>query len=326
MRIFNFLNDNTFLRLILILYLVAYFSGINFPPALVKGESPSEIAEIDNGLGGSIYPESFFQTDVDSFFDPELEGIPEAEEYSRPQMLTYSSYTLKSGDIIGNIATMTGLNEDTLISVNNIRNARLLQIGQAIRIPNQDGILYQIKPGDTLESIAGQYGTTVSRISTVNELFSENISAGANLFIPGGRMDWVSRQEINGDLFIWPSSGRITSPYGWRIDPFGSGTRQFHTGIDIGGIIGTPVRAAMSGRVAHVGYDNVFGNFLIINHHSGYRSFYAHLSVVRVRTGAMVSTGQRIGDVGASGRVTGPHLHFTVYKDGITVNPRALIR
>ena len=318
-----------FVRLLLIVTLVYYLPGINFSTLTVKGESPQYtsqyindiINETENGIGGGTYAEGFFPLEILPEFDQDLTE----EEYSRFRILTFSSYTLARGDIIGNIAIMTGLNEDTLISVNNISNTRLLQIGQALRIPNQDGIFYTVKAGDTLESIAQTYRTTAAHISISNELFSDTLPPGTRLFIPGARMDWVSRQEINGDLFIWPTAGRISSPYGWRTSPF-TRARQYHTGIDISAPPGTPVRAAMAGRVAHVGYDNTFGNFIIINHHSGYRTLYAHLSVVRTRAGSNVGTGERIGDVGSTGLSTGPHLHFTVYKHGATVNPRSLMR
>jgi murein DD-endopeptidase MepM/ murein hydrolase activator NlpD len=82
----------------------------------------------------------------------------------------------------------------------------------------------------------------------------------------------------------------------------------------------------MAGRVSTVGYNDAFGNYAVISHHSGYRTLYAHLSVVRVKAGAYVGTGQRIGDVGSTGVSTGPHLHFTVYKNGVTVNPRSLMK
>jgi murein DD-endopeptidase MepM/ murein hydrolase activator NlpD len=100
----------------------------------------------------------------------------------------------------------------------------------------------------------------------------------------------------------------------------------FHTGLDIRGSTGTPVRAAMSGRVSQTGYDAVFGNYVVISHHSGYRTLYGHMSVIRTRNGAYVGTGERIGDVGSTGLSTGPHLHFMVYKNGVTVNPRSLIK
>ena len=325
--------EKNLLRLLLLVYVAAYIPGTWFFPAIGQNAARHQAAPVENGMGGGMSPAELQlgpailrpgdarRRTSQSEMDFEIAG----EEFFRPQMLTFSSYTLERGDIIGNIAVRTGLNEDTLISVNNIRNTRLMQIGQAIRIPNQDGIYYTVSAGDTLESIAERYGTTAYHIKMVNELFSDTVAYNTSLFIPGGRMNWVERQEINGELFIWPTSGRITSGYGFRRCPF-TGVRQFHTGIDIGAPTGTPIRAAMSGRVARVGFDSVLGNTVVITHHSGYHTLYAHLSVIRVRPGAYVQTGERIGDVGSTGLSTGPHLHFTVYKDGVTVNPRALMR
>jgi len=82
----------------------------------------------------------------------------------------------------------------------------------------------------------------------------------------------------------------------------------------------------MAGRVSVVGYDNVFGNYVIINHNSGYRTLYGHMSVIRTRTGAYVTQGERIGDIGNTGQSTGSHLHFTVFKNGSAINPLPLIR
>ena len=286
----------------------------------------SKNAKAENGVGGAIRAEEFVIPAWDEEeIDLEIEGIPEPEEFSRPHMLTFSSYTMEKGDIIGKIAIRTGLNEDTLISVNDIKNTRLMQIGQVIKIPNQDGIYYSVKSGESLESIAEKYNTTVAHIKTVNELFSDVVPANTSLFVPGAKLDWTSRQEINGDLFIWPTSGRISSPYGYRIAPF-AGVRMFHTGVDIAAPMGSPIKAAMAGRVTQVGIDYSWGNFVVVSHHSGYRTFYAHMSVVRVKEGAYVETGGRIGDVASTGLSTGPHVHFTVYKNGVTVNPLSLMR
>ena len=312
------------MRMALLVSLVFYLPGARFFPAVQKEATPANPWEkAESGMGGGIFPEGM---PVPAGVDLELLGLPEPEEYSRPHILTFSSYILEKGDIIGNIAIRSGLAEDTLISVNDIKNTRLLQIGQVIRIPNQDGIYYSIKAGDTLESIAEKYNTPVSSIKTVNELFSDSIALNASLFIPGAKMDWINRQEINGDLFIWPCSGYISSNYGYRTSPFDGATRQFHSGLDIGASMGTPIKAAMAGRVSQVGYDGSFGNYVVISHHSGYRTLYAHMNEVRVKAGAYVETGQRIGDVGITGLTTGPHVHFTVYKNGVTVNPRTLMK
>jgi len=311
------------LRMVLVIALVYSLPGVSFFGGGGRGAARHTVPiEAENGMGGGVLPEKIAcQTGVDL----ELSGIPEPEEYSRPSLLTFNFYTVEKGDIIGTIAAKAGLNEDTLISVNNIKNTRLIQIGQIIRIPNQDGVYYTVNKNDTLESIAEKYKTTVARISTANELFSETLTPGFSLFVPGAKMDWANRQEINGDLFIWPCNGYISSGYGYRPSPF-TGARQFHSGLDIGIYMGAPIKAAMSGRVSYVGYDDSFGNYVVVSHHSGYRTLYAHMSVVRVKAGAYVDTGERIGDVGITGATTGPHLHFTVYKNGVTVNPRSLMK
>jgi murein DD-endopeptidase MepM/ murein hydrolase activator NlpD len=292
--------------------------------------SPRRKIPAQNGIGGGNLLETVIPETAGPAAGAEVPGITETgvlepESFSRPRMLLYNTYTIQKGDIIGDLATAFGLNQDTLISANNIKNTRLIQIGQVLKIPNQDGVFYTVKEGDTVESVAGRYHLDPHAIQTVNELFSNELNPGAALFIPGGRLDWVNLQEINGDLFIWPVPGYITSPYGYRNSPF-NGARQFHSGLDIGSPSGTPVKAAMSGRVSAVGWDDILGNYAVVSHHSGYRTLYGHMSVVRVKPGAYVGVGERIGDVGSTGLSTGPHLHFTVYKDGKTVNPRALMK
>jgi murein DD-endopeptidase MepM/ murein hydrolase activator NlpD len=287
------------------------------------------VLDVSNGMGGISFQESSSLINValdenDVVLAGFVTGVPEPKEYSRPQMFLTTSYTVKQGDTIGQIAWNFGLNQDTILSVNTIRNARILQIGQVLKIPNQDGIFYKVKNGDSLTKIAEKYEVEVSSLQTVNELFSEKITAGSTIFLPGAKLNEMDLQEINGDLFIWPVRGSITSRYGYRSSPFG-GARQFHTGLDIGAAMGTPVRAAMAGRVSTVSYNETSGNYVVITHHSGYRTLYAHLSVVRVKAGAYVRTGDRVGDVGSTGLSTGPHLHFTVYKNGVTINPTAVI-
>ncbi|MDR0455299.1 MAG: M23 family metallopeptidase [Treponema sp.] len=295
-------------------------------PETVSAAKTQGPGTAQTGVGGGGYPE---KTALEGQQETDLSleaGVLEPESFSKPQMLLYNSYAIQKNDMIGDLAINFGLNEDTLISINNIKNTRLIQIGQVLRIPNQDGIFYTVKNNDTLETIAQKYKSDATAIQLANELFSDTAHSGTVLFIPGGRLDWTERQEINGDLFIWPVAGYITSPYGYRRWPFGGNARQFHSGLDIGSPTGTPVRAAMSGRVSSVGWDDVLGNFAVISHHSGYRTMYGHMSTVRVKSGAYVGTGERIGDVGSTGLSTGPHLHFTVYKNGITVNPRTLMK
>jgi murein DD-endopeptidase MepM/ murein hydrolase activator NlpD len=315
-------NFRLAIRLVLVAAMVHFLPMPSVPVTL-----PVEDAEeAEPGVGGGTYPPGSFVLEEASLEeDPVLAGIPEPDIFSKPRMLLAEAYRVESGDMIGNLAEKFGLNQDTLISFNAIKNTRLLQIGQILKIPNQDGILHTVAKGDTLGGLAEKYATEPETIQTVNELFSDSIIAGSSLFIPGARLDWVNLQEINGDLFIWPIPGYITSLYGYRNSPF-TGVRQFHSGLDIGAGMGYPIKAAMSGRVIIAGWDDTFGNYVVISHHSGYRTLYGHMSVIRVKSGEFVSTGQRIGDVGSTGLSTGPHLHFTVYKNGVTVNPRSLMK
>jgi murein DD-endopeptidase MepM/ murein hydrolase activator NlpD len=320
---------------------LVFFIGALFDQPV---KTPALAASIDTGLGGGdLYLETYPTLDV----EPDLSlladnnatlvienraeddvitvGALEPEEYSRTPILSYISYKVVSGDMVGGLALKFGLNQDTIISINKITNTRLLQINQTLRIPNQDGILYTVKKGDTLSTIAKEHNVDVATIKTVNELFSDAIAVSTNLFIPGARLDQMDLREINGDLFLWPVRGRITSNYGYRSDPFGGASREFHSGIDIAVPHGTAVRAALSGRVTSAGYDNVYGNFVVITHHSNYRTLYGHMSAIRTKVGAYVVSGEVIGAAGSTGRSTGPHVHFTVYKNGVTTDPRPLL-
>jgi len=291
--------------------------------------SLKELSADEHGIGGGHFSEEITENDEETgilMTPASLETAIVPENIAKSRILLYDFYTVKSGDAISNLAINFGLNQDTIISVNKITNTRLLQVGKVLKIPNQDGIFHTVKAGETLDSVSEKYKADIEAIQLANELFSAYVVTGTDLFVPGARLDWSVLQQINGDLFLWPVNGAITSFYGWRTNPFNRGQRQFHNGIDIRGRTGTPVRAAMAGRVSAVGFDRVFGNYIIINHNAGYRTLYGHLSVIRTRTGAYVAVGERIGDVGSTGQSTGSHLHFTVYKNGATVNPRPLMR
>jgi murein DD-endopeptidase MepM/ murein hydrolase activator NlpD len=293
---------------------------------------PFSEPEFETGIGGRVYPEDEIVqiTNTPILYQNESvpsTGIPEEfEEYFRPQMLFYTQYIIKKNDTISGIAVSYGLNQGTLLSINKITNARTLQLNQAILIPNQDGIIYTVQKGDTLSSIATRYQVDMLATQEVNELFSDMLHAGTDLFLPGAKLNREEMQEINGDLFLRPVSGRLTSRYGSRLDPFGSKRTSFHTGIDIGAPTGTPVKAAMAGTVIATGYNNTYGYHIIIRHHSGYQTLYGHLSVIRVKKDEQVDAGARIGDVGSTGMSTGPHLHFTVYKNGVTMDPLTVVK
>lgn len=113
---------------------------------------------------------------------------------------------------------------------------------------------------------------------------------------------------------IWPVSGPITSPFGWRWG-------RMHEGIDIGAASGTPIHAAAGGTVIYAGWMGGYGNLVVIDHHNSLATAYGHQSSIATSVGAPVSQGQVVGYVGCTGHCFGPHLHFEVRVNGSPVDP-----
>lgn len=119
----------------------------------------------------------------------------------------------------------------------------------------------------------------------------------------------------------WPTeSTRVTSHFGSRKDPF-TGRVKYHGGLDVGGEIGDPIYAAADGVVTETGTSASRGHYIILSHASGIQSHYMHLNAISTMTGANVKQGELIGELGNTGRSTGPHLHFEIMKDGVLVDP-----
>ena len=126
--------------------------------------------------------------------------------------------------------------------------------------------------------------------------------------------------------YSWPiAGGHITSRYGLRYSPFGY-LNEFHIGVDLADQVGTPIYAAADGLVHLAGRSSGYGLTVRLTHLFGYKTLYAHMSSVSVRTGQNVKKGQMIGRVGATGRTTGPHLHFEVRLDDEHIDPMPFLR
>jgi len=119
--------------------------------------------------------------------------------------------------------------------------------------------------------------------------------------------------------------GWFSSNFGWRIDPF-SGQKAFHEGIDFPANVGTPIVAAASGKVIFADVHPQYGKMIEIDHGNGLVSRYAHASKLLVKEGDLVVRGQEIARVGATGRATGPHLHFEVRLNGAPQNPARFLQ
>lgn len=113
----------------------------------------------------------------------------------------------------------------------------------------------------------------------------------------------------------------ISSTFGYRINPFGGYNSEFHNGLDFPAPVGTAVFATAPGTVEEVGWNNIFGLMILLDHGNGYLTLYGHLSGVAVNKGQQVGLGDLIGQVGSTGRSTGPHLHYSVFRYGVAVDP-----
>lgn len=132
------------------------------------------------------------------------------------------------------------------------------------------------------------------------------------------------QQTVLKDLL--PNSSPVraafnSSSYGWRYDPF-NGNRAFHEGLDFTAVNGTPIFAAAGGIVSFSGQTNDYGNLIKVEHGAGLETRYAHASRLLVRNGQRVEKGQKIAEVGSTGRSTGPHLHYEIRLNGSPLDPR----
>lgn len=325
------------------LSVLGFCAGVLLTCVLITARRP----DTKHGVGGletAAEPEyeenlSSLLADVDAAIDLAKIEAPDAAEIAQADgaientnenlEITYQTYRVKSGDMIGFIADAFDVTQDTIISVNNIKQSRLIQPGQYLKIPSMPGIIYTVKKnGETPNTIAEKYKVNADKIASVNYLNNDSeLKAGTSLFVPEAELDWATRQEINGDLFKKPLHARywLSSNYGWRDSPFNSGKRTFHGGLDMAVASGTPIYAALDGTVTAVGFNATYGNYVIITHHSGYKTLYGHMKSTACRKGNFVYTNTVIGYVGSTGMSTGPHLHFTVYKNGKTINPMVVL-
>ena len=252
-----------------------------------------------------------------------------------------TSYVVVAGDSLWSIANAQNLEVDTLVGSNSFKNSSILHPGVVLRIPNQDGIFYQIKNGDKIENIAKRYQVGLEKIRKANPTVDlVALKAGNEIFLPSARPEAIAeaqpkksaqgsagatQNQKSSRVFRWPVMGKINSGFGWRRHPILK-RRDFHTGIDIKAPTGTLIRSAGDGRVAYSGWMGGYGKVVVVEHSKGVKTLYAHCSSLLVAQGAKVSSGQNVARVGTTGRTTGAHLHFEVRNGNSPTNPLSYLR
>jgi murein DD-endopeptidase MepM/ murein hydrolase activator NlpD len=230
-------------------------------------------------------------------------------------------YRVKPTDSVDSIASRAGITVDTLVQVNHLSWPPLVTLGERLVVPPIDGTMVRVDPDQTLSALAKTFRVDLSTLRTINGL-SPHARPPAELFIPALKTDDLARPAAASEpgrnrqhlvRFAWPTHGTITQ-----------GFSDYHPGIDIANDVGTPEFAADAGQVEFAGWGS-YGIYVEIDHGNGFHTIYAHMSAVLVTTGQLVTQDQRIGLMGATGRATGPHLHFEVRYQGVPQNPIDLL-
>ena len=194
------------------------------------------------------------------------------------------------------------------------------------------GIYHVVKSGENLFRIGKAYDLPYQELARLNRINDPHqIRTGQRIFIPGATRQLpveiitplrasIERPKVDEALgrskegFIWPVVGKITSQFGPR-------SETFHDGIDIQAPEGSPIRAIESGEVIYSEQLRGYGNIIIIRHPGGFASVYAHNQRNLVQEGQKVAKGEIVGEVGSTGRVSAPHLHFEIRKDNVARDP-----
>lgn len=273
--------------------------------------------------------------------DPSLAPAPVPETYKgRQPNHEFQTYVVQRGDTPSGIAEQFGIETETLLGGNPqlSQESSLLQAGVELIILPIDGVLHDVQPGDTLESISELYAIPVEDIIAYepnNLEFPYRLYPETQVMVPGAVREvfvWTppTLESVRGSsqgsgiapaivgtgTFIYPVGSRNFTQYYW----YG------HRGIDIGLPEGSAVFASDTGTVTYAGWNIYgYGNLIVVNHGNGFETFYAHLSGIGVVPGQVVYQGNVIGSSGNTGNSSGPHIHFEIRYNSNQDNPCSYI-
>jgi len=227
-------------------------------------------------------------------------------------------YVVREGDTLSQIGQMFNVSVNTIRWANDIGRGEAIQPGQTLVILPISGVRYTVESGDTLKSITKKYNADLDEVLSFNNL-SENatLSVGEIIVVPDAEMGEPA------ETYTVPTHVVASSPAGssdgYFIEPVPGALRtqglHGYNAVDLGAPAGTQILAAASGDVLlsrSYGWNGGYGNYIVIKHDNGTQTLYAHNNQNIVFAGQHVVQGQVIGYVGATGRVTGSHLHFEV--------------
>jgi murein DD-endopeptidase MepM/ murein hydrolase activator NlpD len=229
-----------------------------------------------------------------------------------------------TSETFASLSKRLGVSEAALRSLNQANDTTEPAVNGRLLVPSKDGVFHWVAAGQGLSDIARAYGLPLGDVLSANHMESaDGLKAGEVLYLPGGsylsKTDprWQALTKLRADAgFQKPTTGRFADGFGMRVHPITG-----KTVLDLSPVAGCKVFAAQGGRVTFAGIRAGFGRLVILDHGDGLTSWYAHLSEIRVTDQQRVLKGDWIGRVGATGKVTGPHLHFEIRKNGKPQNP-----
>ena len=252
-------------------------------------------------------------------------GIQPRSPEELTQYLTIYQYTTRQEDDILFLAARLNMPYSALASLNRLNSPSSLESGKILLLPSCPGIFIPSNLRTDLEKITG-----AARQKSKGGVEIKIRSLGKQetfLFFPGSDFTSTERAFFLNAWFKFPlRQYRVTSPYGMREDPFNPDRMSMHQGIDLAAPEGTEVYAIADGVVTSMGFDPVYGNYVIISHSNNWTSLYGHLQIIETVLRTDVKSGNLIGRVGSTGQSTGPHLHFELRQDGKPFDPAGRLR
>ncbi len=229
-----------------------------------------------------------------------------------------SVYTVRDGDSLSGIADMFDVSINTILWANDLKRTSSLKVGQTLVILPVTGITYTIKKGDTITGIVTKYKADLDEVLSYNDItLKSTLVPGDSIIIPDAEIPTVVPTRVVAGKGATDSGGPNYS--GYYIRPLKTGIKtqgiHGHNGIDIGAPVGTPIYASAAGTVIlslSGGWNGGYGSYVIISHKNGTQTVYAHTSKNFVTNGQSVEQGEQIALVGATGKATGPHIHFEI--------------
>ncbi|MCL2026283.1 MAG: peptidoglycan DD-metalloendopeptidase family protein [Leptospirales bacterium] len=284
-------------------------------PLVLTGKDFVELKDLNVNTNSQL---KAFREDVGKALAVVKGGLPA----DRMPKINFYKYRVRQGDTFWKILSATALDIDTLMTINNISSPGMIKPGKVIYLSNMRGILLYNETGKELQTVLRQKKIHPNYVKAVNGALDKKY-----LFVPCGEVSAIQRALFLGTGFMFPLySGRQTSGFGMRNNPFDKKRNEFHKGIDIACPVGSKVLASRAGTVVFVGTNGGYGKLITIQHEHGYQSLYGHLSRYNVKVGQKVNRGDVIGYSGNTGRTTGPHLHFEVRHKGRSFNPGRLVK